>query len=95
MVQFAKLIRRIENHRLQKDEKLFFLCENVKMEDRDAAHFEPTFGVSYIVLDAQQLSPAKRRRSYFTNVSFRTFPFLFFFHCMDTCSLTASCPSCF
>lgn len=69
MLRFAKLIQRIKNHRFQKKERLFFLCENVDTKWADAHQFEPIFGISPVIIDAQQISPTRRRRAYFTNVS--------------------------
>ena len=69
MLHFAELIQRIKSHPLQKNEPVFFLCENVKGEWKDQRQFEPVFGISAIIIDAQQISPSRRLRAYFTNVS--------------------------
>ena len=68
MPKFAQLIKRIKNHKLQRNEPVFFLCENVTLKWKDMP-FEPLFGISPIEIDAQKISPAKRDRCYFTNVS--------------------------
>ncbi|KAL7543185.1 hypothetical protein ACHAXR_012598 [Thalassiosira sp. AJA248-18] len=74
MIKFADLILRIKNHRLQKNENVFFLCENVQMKEEDLKHFEPKFGISPIIIDAQNVSPSKRKRSYSTNLPVNDLP---------------------
>ena len=69
MVRFAELIQKIRSHPSQGDEPIFFLCENVVMKLEDSQAFEPIFGISPVEICAQQMSPAKRSRGYFTNVS--------------------------
>jgi len=69
MKRYAQIINRIKKHRKQNDEPVFFLCENVTLEWEDLSTIEPLFGVSPIEIDAQFLSPIKRKRSYITNVS--------------------------
>jgi hypothetical protein len=70
MLKFAEIVQRIKNHNLQRGKHVFFLCENVEsMMDEDVMKFEQQFGISRLNFDALQLSPAKRARSYFTNVS--------------------------
>ena len=68
MVRFAELIQKIRSHPSQGDEPVFFLCENVVMKLEDSQAFEPIFGISPVEICAQQMSPAKRLRGYFTNV---------------------------
>lgn len=74
MLKFAQLIKRIKNHPKQNGHHLFFLCENVKMKDRDVMKFEGDFGISRVNIDAQCLSPTKRLRSYFTNIPMNELP---------------------
>ena len=69
MVKFAQLIQKIRNHPLQKDEEVFFLCENVALQWPDQKSVESIFGISPVEICAQQLSPNKRFRGYYTNVS--------------------------
>lgn len=69
MPRFAKLIHRIRNHDHQKGEHLFFVCENVPTNWDDQKHIEPLFGISPIAINALAMSPAKRNRAYYTNVS--------------------------
>ncbi len=82
MRKFAEIIQRIKDHELQQGKHVFFLCENVEaMKDVDVMKFEHQFGISRLNLDALQLSPVKRARSYFTNVSAAcsTFSQMFYF----------------
>jgi len=69
MKRFAQIINRIKKHKKQNGEAVFFLCENVTLEWEDLSTIEPLFGVSPVEIDAQYLSPMKRKRSYITNVS--------------------------
>lgn len=74
MVRFAELIQKIRSHPSQGDEPVFFLCENVVMKLEDSQAFEPIFGISPVEICAQQMSPAKRLRGYFTNVPVNELP---------------------
>lgn len=76
MVRFAELIQKIRSHPSQGDEPVYFLCENVVMKLEDSQAFEPIFGLSPVEICAQQLSPAKRLRGYFTNVPVNELPAL-------------------
>ena len=69
MPKFARLVKKIKNHPMQKGEHVFFLNENVALRWKDMGSFEHEFGISQVKIDAQQMSWAKRNRGYFTNVS--------------------------
>ena len=69
MKRYAQMINRIKKHKKQNGEPVFFLCENVTLEWEDLSTIEPLFQISPIEIDAQYLSPMKRKRSYITNVS--------------------------
>jgi site-specific DNA-cytosine methylase len=74
MMKFASLVHDLKNHTLQNQNPLFFLCENVPISmDCGLLEIEEKFQVVGVTLDAKYLSPCKRNRMYFTNVS----PFLF------------------
>mmetsp|Transcript_40219 Transcript_40219/g.84473 ORF Transcript_40219/g.84473 Transcript_40219/m.84473 type:complete len:292 (-) Transcript_40219:62-937(-) len=74
MLKFANLINRIKKHPRQNGERVFFLCENVATKWADACQFEHVFGISPIIIDAQQMSPTRRNRSYFTNLPVNELP---------------------
>jgi hypothetical protein len=74
IMKFASLIHTIKNHALQDENPLFFLCENVPISIKHGRiEIEDKFQVVGVILDAKYLSPCKRNRIYFTNVSLLVF----------------------
>jgi len=83
MMKFASLIHKIKKHALQNENPLFFLCENVPISIKHGLlEIEDKFQVVGVTLDAKYLSPCKRNRMYFTNVSL--FVFVCFFKANST-----------
>eukprot|EP00970_Alexandrium_tamarense_P009167 scaffold1803_cov195-Alexandrium_tamarense.AAC.43 len=76
MLRFAKLVTLIRKHQQKQhqQEQLYFLCENVPQRWDDQGSIETCFGISPVLLDAQTLSPAKRKRSYYTNIPSNNLP---------------------
>lgn len=73
LIRFANLINLVQNHAGQGSHPLFFFMENVrfKQESRheDLMELEDVIGVPPTIWDAQYLSPCRRDRSYWMNVS--------------------------
>jgi len=67
MIQFGALIKKIQEHEIQKERELFFLAENVPMDSDDLKKVSNTFGVVPIKLESSCFSPCRRVRLYWTN----------------------------
>jgi site-specific DNA-cytosine methylase len=72
MLRFGQVLNRIRNFNSENGvSEPFFFCENVPTNWEDQQHIEQEFGISPVVLDSLQMTPAKRNRAYYTNVSLR------------------------
>ena len=71
MVQFAQFIRNIEMlQNADQPHPLFFLAENVWLKGSDLEEVRDAFAFDWdpILLDAQYLSPSRRKRHFFMNI---------------------------
>lgn len=71
MIQFGGFIRKLE--RLQHNHPVFFLAENVRLQDQDREAVRDAFGFDWdpIQLDALYVSPTRRDRMFLTNVPYQ------------------------
>lgn len=73
LIRFAKLIKLVQGHARQTGHPLFFFIENVVFKQKsrtpDIMDLEKLIGVPPTIWDAQYLSPCRRDRSYWMNVS--------------------------
>lgn len=67
MIQFGALIKKIQDHEIQKERHLFFLAENVLMDSDDLKVVSEAFGVVPIKLESSCVSACRRVRFYWTN----------------------------
>lgn len=81
MLRFGHLIKAIQRHQDQKDHHVFFMAENVVIDnDRDKPWVEGTlerikdaFAIDWsIVLDALYFSPVRRKRTFLSNIPLST-----------------------
>lgn len=73
MIQFGNLIETIQNHPMQLQMHLYFLSENVICDKDDEEVVDCVYGVPALRLDAQDFSPCKRNRNYWTNIPFSSY----------------------
>jgi len=73
LIRFANLIKLVQQHAGQNGHPLFFFMENVVFRQgsrhEDLMELEGLIGVPPTIWDAQYLSPCRRDRSYWMNVS--------------------------
>jgi hypothetical protein len=73
MIQFGNLIETIQKHPMQLQRHLYFLSENVICDKDDEEIVDSVYGVPALRLDAQDFSPCKRNRNYWTNIPFSSY----------------------
>ena len=55
----------------QPNRRIFFVAENVPLRGDDLQTVEKAFGVPGLLVDSKDVSPCRRNRHYFLNVSYR------------------------
>ena len=70
LYEFGKLIQSIKNHELQYGCPAYFVAENVILNDKEEMErMEKAYTVPLIKIDAKNVSPCYRNRSFWTSVS--------------------------